>query len=161
MKFAESLERGPHKSLNALCGEWEGVNKVWGTPGELTDEQPVRGTFRPLLGGKFVLHEYKTTVSGGDASGLAIIAYFLYEQRYKVAWVDGFHTGTEIQVSTGQRAAVDLDVHTTYPVGPGEPDWGWRTVIDQPSADTLYVRHYNITPQGEEALGIEFAYRRK
>jgi hypothetical protein len=43
---------------------------------------------------------------------------------------------------------------------PPGPPWGWRTEIAQPEPDRLVITHYNITPDGQEAMAIETDYRR-
>ena len=50
------------------------------------------------------------------------------------------------------------DVLGSYPAGP--ETWGWRTTLTLKVRDRLILRHYNITPKGEESLGVEFDYRR-
>lgn len=39
------------------------------------------------------------------------------------------------------------------------PQWRWRTEF-APGEDTLIVRHFNITPDGNEAIAVEFIYAR-
>ena len=45
-----------HAFLATLVGSCEGSARTWFEPGTLADESPVAGTFRPLLGERFVRH---------------------------------------------------------------------------------------------------------
>ena len=59
MKFDESKSSGQHGELAKLVGEWSGMTKTWFEPDVLADESPMTGTIKPLLGGRFVMHEYR------------------------------------------------------------------------------------------------------
>lgn len=54
----------------------------------------------------------------------------------------------------------EVAVEGSYPAPPG-PDWGWRITLEQPSADALLMRMYNITPDGTAALAVEASYSRR
>lgn len=161
--FEESAAPGgAHHFLARLEGEWSGSSRLWFEPGELADESPVQGSIRLVLGGRFALHEYANTIDQRRVEGIMLIGYDLGTQRFEVAWVDSFHNGTRIMLSKGEtKAAVDaLSVLGSYSDGQGGPDWGWRSAIELTESGELLLRHFNITPQGEEALAVEFAYHR-
>jgi hypothetical protein len=44
--------------LTALVGEWDGVYRLWLEPGVLGSESPARATIRPVLDGRYVVHDY-------------------------------------------------------------------------------------------------------
>ena len=153
-------EGGIHHRLGQLVGEWEGTTKTWFEPDKLADESPWRGTLRAALGGRFVVHEYEGSMQGKPLSGMAIYGYHLDPDRYEMAWVDSFHTGSGIMFFKGQNEGRGYDVRGSYEAPPGPP-WGWRTELQQPEADRLVITHYNITPEGQEAKAVETEYRRK
>lgn len=153
-------EGGVHHRLLQLAGEWEGITKTWFGPDNLVDESPWRGTIRPVLDGRFVVHEYEGAFEGKPLAGVAIHGYHLDGDRYETAWVDSFHTGTMIMFSAGQPGDQQHRVLGSYQAPEGPP-WGWRTEIAQPGPDELVITHYNITPDGEESKGVETVYRRK
>jgi hypothetical protein len=161
-KLEQSKRDGAHALLASMAGEWEGVCKTWFEPGKLGDESPIKGTTRLVLDGMFLLHEYEGTLGGNPMKGMAIIGYSLGEEQWQVAWIDSIHNGTRIMHSTGDKGAPQDQpiVLGSYPPGDGSPDWGWRTTLELREPNNLVITHYNITPQGEEAPGVEINYKR-
>lgn len=155
-----SLATGHHADLAALVGGWSGRVKVWFEADQLASDGVVRGRIRTVLGGRFVIHEYEAQCMDETEHGVAIHGYHLERECYESAWIDSFHTGTQIMISHGIPRAILHGVTGSYG---GEIDgeaWGWRTEIDLKSADHLMIQMFNITPKGEEALAVEFDYRR-
>ncbi len=162
-ELEDSLLRGAHRRLGAMAGEWQGTTRVWfeaDAPPAMEVAQ--RGTLRPLLGGRFLLHEYRYGEGGQAGEGMALYGLHLDAEAFESAWVDSFHTGTSILFSTAAAHAADARFAVTgrYGDGQGGPDWGWRTEIDQPDADRLVVTMFNIAPEGSEAKAVETRYRR-
>lgn len=160
MKFAQSKVDGPHALLAAMVGEWAGVARTWFEPGKLADEAPIKGSTRLILDGMFLLHEYEGGMTGHAMQGLAIHGYSCGEKRWQTAWVDSVHNGTRIMLSQG---AIDASTGKpnflgSYPAPPG-PDWGWRTTLELRDIDNLVISHFNITPDGDESIGVEIDYR--
>lgn len=151
-----------HQHLSKLEGSWQGVARLWFEPGNPTDESPVSGTIRLVFGGKYAIHEYKGTCMGKPVEGMAIFAYNLDLQRFEVAWIDSFHTGTFILFSEGQRNTKDLDARGSYAYITPETEqfWGWRTTIEMENENKLVITAYNISPEGQEQKATETVYER-
>lgn len=159
-QFEASLQSGHHAELAHLDGDWSGTIRVWFEPGKPASDGALRGRIRPVLGGRFVIHEYEGECMGEPHQGVAIHGYYIDRNRYESAWIDSFHTGTQMMFSTGVPMATLHSVLGSYG---GESDgevWGWRTEIEKKSADHLLIQMFNVTPQGEQSLGVEFDYRR-
>ena len=92
--------------------------------------------------------------------GVAILGAHLDAGTFETAWVDSFHTGTNVMFSTGTSQAPRYSVLGSYGDRQQGPRWGWRTEVDQPDADSLVITMFNITPQGEESRAVETRYRR-
>ena len=39
--------------------------------------------------------------------------------------------------------------------------WGWRTTLNLKRDDNLVIQYFNITPNGQEYLGVEIDYKRR
>lgn len=159
-EFEASKAGGAHRRLAAMAGEWEGTFKLWFEPGDPVCESKQTGSIRSVLGGRFLLHEYETEMNGEPISGIAIYGHHLDGGTWEAAWGESFGTGTQLMHCTGP-AAGGFNVLGSYGDGRGGPDWGWRTEIEQPDADTLVIVMTNISPNGEEAKAVETRYARK
>ena len=68
--------------------------------------------------------------------------------------------GDRVMICEGPAVdAGPLEVRGSYPAPPG-PDWGWRTVVETAEEDLLRMVMYNVSPEGEEYLAVDAAYRR-
>ena len=143
-----------------MHGSWAGTARLWLQPGVLAGEDAVTGTVDGFHGGRWTRHEYETTIDGKRETGTALLGFQLIGRLWQVAWLDTWHTGSSIMFFEGvvEPDAGALSVLGSYPDVEGPP-WGWRTSFE-PGDDTLLVRHYNVTPAGDEALAVEFDYRR-
>ncbi len=160
--FETSKNSGKHFLLAQFVGEWEGVARTWFEPDKIADESPVKGTMRLLLGGKFIMHEYKGSFGGKPQEGLAIYGYHLDLEKFQSAWVDSFHTGTAIIFSAGNKGADSMAVLGSYAYVTPETEqhWGWRTEFEFINKDQLIITAYNISPEGEEAIATETIYKK-
>jgi hypothetical protein len=160
-KLRESKVDGPHALLASMVGQWSGVARTWFEPGKLADEAPIKGSTKLILDSMFLQHEYEGGMIGHPMRGLAIHGYSIGEKRWQTAWIDSVHNGTRIMLSQGEvdASAAMPSFLGHYPAPPG-PDWGWRTTLEMRKKNNLVITHYNITPQGEESVGVEIDYRR-
>lgn len=161
MKLTHSLELGPHAALARMVGKWQGMSKLWLEPGKLHEETPITGTMVLVQDGMFLLHEYKGTCMSKPQTGTALCGFSCAEDKWNVAWIDSFHNGTRIMFSEGAVFADEsyIVVGGQYPAPPG-PHWGWRTTMEMVNVDHIFIYHYNVSPEGEEAMAVEIDYHR-
>lgn len=165
-RFNTSLLHGAHARMARMAGEWSGSSSLWFEPGSTAIVSAQHGSLRPVLGGRYLLHEYVWEFEGEPRQGLALLGYHLDDGQWECAWVDSFHTSTFILFSQAERTdsaeAGAPSVLGSYGDGqtPPGPRWGWRTEIEQPDDDHLLIRMTNITPEGEEAPAVEVRYAR-
>ncbi len=162
-KFEESLSTGKHRFLQSLVGNWEGITKTWFEPGKLADESPMKGTMRSVLGGRFIMHEYRGTMEGKPYEGISIYGYEMNEDRFQASYVDSFHNGTSIMLLNGEAGQERFSVLGSYSYKVSREEvqhWGWRIEIDIVDDDNVILTIFNITPSGEEAKGVETVYNR-
>ena len=156
-KFEDSLKNGNHLILNRLQGNWKGISRVWFEPGKLADESEIRGMIKPVLGGRFLLHEYETMLENSHVEGISIFGYDINQNRFQCAWIDSFHNGTSIMISENNQPISPFSVLGHY--GP-DPQWGWRTILDHSTKDTLIITMNNIAPGGMDEKAVEIIYKR-
>ena len=155
-KLKTSLESGPHSLLLAMVGTWRGSSKVWFGPGEPHDVAEIEGTLKPLMDGRFVMHEYRSSMEGKPLEGLCILGYSNANAQWQCAWIDDFHMGTGILFSEGTGPNFNALGHYT---AEGQT-WGWRTEITMPNTNELVMSAYNVIPEEGEMLATEIRYNR-
>ncbi|KAA5535057.1 DUF1579 domain-containing protein [Taibaiella lutea] len=136
--------------------------RTWFEPDKVANEATIEGTIKPVLGGRLMMHEYKSSFTGNPLEGITIFGYDLNTRSYQSAWIDSFHMGTGIMFSKDKTEDSLFNVLGGYEVHYNKEDqiWGWRTKMELEDADTLVITSYNITPEGEESLANEIRYKR-
>ena len=160
MKFAESLENGPHADLAKFAGEWTGTTKTWFEPDVVADESPMTGTIKVILGGRFLMHEYSGSLQRKPFEGVAIFGFDIATNKFQMAWVDSFHMSSGIMFSEGD-AGEKFSAFGTYFTGPNTPRWGWRTELEMIDEDNIVITAYNVEPDSADQIATETRYTRK
>ncbi|MCZ4222364.1 DUF1579 domain-containing protein [Pedobacter rhodius] len=160
-KFEISLEEGSHKILSGLIGDWEGTSKTWFEKDVLADESAAKGVFSSILGSRFVSYDYKGSLDGKPLAGKMIIGFDIPYQRFTSSWMDSFHMGTQIMLSSGVATDKGFSILGTYGSPEyGEQLWGWRTALEILNDNEIIISAYNISPEGEEAKATETVLKR-
>lgn len=149
-----------HRRLHGLAGQWIGTTHTWLDPSAAPEEAPIDAEGEVILGGRFVRLRYASAIMGGPHAGELLLGFSATESLLTMAWIDSFHTSPAITVSTGPAPGADRWV-ATGSYAAGSERWGWRTEISQPTADTILVEMFNISPAGEEDRGVEFRLSRR
>lgn len=160
-KFEQSLENGPHNQLQNLIGIWSGKTKTWFEKDVLADESDVGATITSLLEGRFISIDYHSSLDGKPFVGKMILGFDIPYQKFTSSWIDSFHMGTQIMLSSGDATMNGFSVTGSY----GNPEygdklWGWRTEIQFISDQEFSLTAFNISPEGEEAKATETFYKR-
>ncbi|MCW7480241.1 DUF1579 domain-containing protein [Leptospira kanakyensis] len=160
-KFEESLTNGAHKQLQSIVGHWAGKTKTWFEKDVLADESNAEATITTLLDGRFISIDYRSSLDGKPFVGKMILGFDIPYQRYTSSWIDSFHMGTQIMLSSGEGDEKGFSVLGSY----GNPEygeklWGWRTEIQFIGDKEFSLTAFNISPEGEEAKATETFYKR-
>ena len=155
------------EKLAALAGDWQATYQLRGDA-IFESDTTTHATVTSLLGGRFVRIDYTwdeedVLKENGPQEGSLLVGF---EDEpapgvATIAWIDGWHNGGRIMVSTGVLLeSGGVDVRGSYPDNPEYAGWGWRTVLE-PTNDGWSMTMYNTTPDGEEALAVNAAYTRR
>ncbi|MDI7174549.1 DUF1579 family protein [Leptospira santarosai] len=159
-KFEISKREGIHKEFEFLIGNWKGVAHMIFEEGKIADESPIAGTMKLVLGGRFILHEYKGSFKGEPLEGIAIYGYHIDRNRYESAWIESFGMGTGILFSEGSPRENEWSFTGHYGGETPETRWGWKTYIEKEGNDKLVLFSQNLRPTGEKAGGVRILYDR-
>jgi hypothetical protein len=145
--------------LRPLTGDWQATNHLWFMPGTPAFESHTTLTVAPALGDFVTLLRYTWSHDGTPHEGVMLVRDAA-DSPPEIVWLDSFHTGRKFMtLGAGTRSGTVLTGTGSY-AAPEGPDWGWRVELHAESDGALLVRHYNILPDGLEALAIEARYTR-
>lgn len=148
-----------HRRLARLAGEWKGRARTWLDPAQPALEAPWEGRIGLILGERFARFEYASSMADAPFAGELVLAFESGERVWRTTWIDSFHTGSAILVSSGAASEGPISVRGSWFAGADQPLWGWRTELDDGVDGELTIRMYNVTPEGKEALGVEVLLR--
>ena len=144
------------ESLRTSIGAWTGTNRLF-LPEEPIRDSPSNASVSLAARGKFSSIAYTWDFEGEAQEGMLLIGYA--GEVVTAVFVDSWHMGDKLMLCQGQVGANEtIDVRGSYAVE-GSPDWGWRIVVE-PGDNVLRVTMYNVTPDGDEVLGVEASYSR-
>ena len=150
---------GALDALIALEGRWQATYQLRGDP-SFDADVPTEAKVSAIVAREFVQIDYTWSESGEPQVGLLLIGFDPRTDGLTVVWLDTWHNGNRSMICKGELLPDGgIDVFGTYPGGPGQPDWGWRTRVE-PGDNAWTLRMFNVTPDGIEAPAVTAEYRR-
>jgi len=146
--------------LLALAGAWEATNQLWFMPGTPVHESESALTVTPVVGDAVTMLRYTWSHEGAAHEGVMLVRD-VSTAPPNVVWYDSFHTGGSFMVlGNGTRMETVITATGSY-AAPTGPDWGWRIEVHTSEVAGPLIRHYNILPDGQEALAVQAQYTRR
>ncbi|MDX1417774.1 MAG: DUF1579 family protein, partial [Candidatus Promineifilaceae bacterium] len=96
---------------------------------------------------------YTWSFDSQPQDGLLLIPASLSTSGQAV-WIDSWHMQSGVMICQAALAGSVLSLQGSYAAPPG-PDWAWRIELESAEPDSLQLRMFNITPDGEEALAVD------
>lgn len=141
---------------NGLAGLWRGIMRTWFEPEVLASSEAVLGEVVWVLNGRFLQLSYASQINGKALHGRFLFGYNEITEKYEATWIDDFHMSNGIMFCEGEAAEEGFWVVGSYAVKNVPDRWGWRTELRRPSEHELILTAFNISPDGEEAKGVEW-----
>ncbi|PST83097.1 hypothetical protein C7T94_10810 [Pedobacter yulinensis] len=146
---------------SSLAGHWRGTYRLilnWLPDPDFISDSDL--SVKSVANGKFLVLDYDWQHEGASQDGLLLIGNVNKAQELTASWVDSWGMSGKIMNCNGTISQDGyISLLGAYEV-PDHPDWGWRTEIHCPTADTLKITMYNISPEGEESLAVDSSYTR-
>lgn len=140
-----------HKHLEMLAGKWITVSRFWPAPDADVQETRGKGEHTMVLGGRFLETTYEGEFSGMPFSGMGLVAYDRYQQKYVETWGDTM--GTMILISEG-HCEEDGKVRTM--VADFDDPMTRRRVRMRSVYRIQDPDHYTLEMYGPDLLGREY-----
>lgn len=145
--------------LTTLEGKWSGAHQLWLTPDDPVRECDITATIEIVAQGQAWQLRY-TWFEDTPQDGVLLLTQRTKTPAITAFWLDSWHMVNQHMVCEGEADGTgSVSVKGSYRID-GYPDWGWRITIVPNQDGTWQLEMYNITPEGEEALGVQAKFVR-
>lgn len=151
---------GPqHEALASRAGSWKIEGQMWMAPGADPTPMPATAETEVLLGGRYIVEEFRSTVMGMPFEGRLMQGYDNLNQRYWSLWTDNMSTaywlshGTETSPGEVEFTGTATDFLTPN----GRP----MRMTTTTNADGSYtMKMFDTSKDGGEFQSMELRYTR-
>lgn len=134
-----------HAEFKKTAGTWKTVEKHFMGP------EPMEGkgtsTMRPILGGRYLLQEYKSESPMGKFEGMGIYAYDNMRKEYVSIWIDNMSTGV---FTTYGKKKGDTVTYRGKQKMPDGTTMQHRLTIKEPNPDKIIMTMFGRMPKQKE-----------
>jgi len=149
-----------HEALGAMVGTFKAKTTSWMMPGAPPEESEGTMVGRWILGGRFLVGEFKGSFAGQDFEGMSLMGFDRMRGEYVATWVDNFST-TPLPFSYG--TSPDGKVITMHRKGWDpliEAEIETRDVTTIISNDEHTLEMFSPGPDGKERRTMLIEYTR-
>jgi hypothetical protein len=152
-----------HEFLKKYAGDWDVDITSWSPMGG--QPQMSKGTMKNtiLFDGRYVQGEFAGTMGGMNFTGLEIIGYDLFKNKYTTFWIDSMSTGF---LTTGGTLDASGNVLTETGTSP-DPMTDGKTLQKYKNVTTFMgdgkykFEMFMVMPDGKESKGMEMVCTRR
>ncbi|MEW6071395.1 MAG: DUF1579 domain-containing protein [Planctomycetota bacterium] len=158
MEAAAAL-RPEHAEIAKTAGTWDVENKMTMQPGAEPVSFSGTSTNRMVLGGRYLVEEYKSELMGMPFEGILILGYDNLADEYVSIWFDNMSTWPSI--ARGKKQTDGKVVQTGEMKDVLTPGGRPYRHVSWEEGDELRGTMYDTLPDGTEFVMMEMTYRRK
>lgn len=162
--WAEYAEIGPaHQDLQRRGGDWDVTVKFWYAPGAPPEVSQGSSTVEPVMGGRFVLEHFSSTMPDGTPfEGMGLSGFDNLKKSFVATWVDVMSSGILTAESTSYSedfSRIEYEGMTPDPMAGTYKQQ--RSVETWKDDDTRVMEAWETGPDGTEVKVMEITYVRK
>ena len=151
---------GPEQArLTAMCGSWDVEMTLWPRPSAPSIAAKGTSTIRPLFDGLFIEEKIEGALNGVAFTTLAWTGFNPSTRLYEATRISSTNAARIAESGTYDEKAAQFELKGDYVMG--KDTWHQRTVIQQPSPDTMVATSYLSFGAVPEWKGVEIKYSRK
>jgi hypothetical protein len=145
-----------HEKLAARAGTYTTTTRSWLAPGAPPEETTGSAERSAILGGRYVVEKYNSTMMGMPFEGMGITGYDNVEQKYVTIWVDNMSTG--IFRMLGEADDNGNLVFTGEYKDPVSGETKTMRSVSSPAAGGEKFEMYEVAADGSEFKVFEIVY---
>jgi hypothetical protein len=147
-----------HENFKDMVGQWKiDAEYYWHNP-EVPKRTQASASFKLLLGGRFVQHNFRDSVDGVPFEGIGIYGYDKMKNKFVGIWIDNMGTG--MMHTTGEMDEAGNVVEHGESAMP-QATMKLKMVSTPVKDDKFTYTMYRILPDGSEQRVMVLSYRRK
>ena len=148
-----------HARLAAMCGTWDAEMSFMFQPGRPGITTKATSTIRPLFDGLFVEETIQGMLNGTPFTTMSWTGFNTSTKQYEATRIASTNNARIAETGTFDDKTKQFELKADYPLA-GDT-WHQRTVIEQPSADTMIATSYLSFGKVPEWKGVEIKYSRR
>jgi hypothetical protein len=149
-----------HEHLAMFEGNWESKSEMWMAPGGEATEISGHSENKMILGGRYLVQEFKGTFMGKAYEGLGVTGYDNLSKTYNMVWIDNMGTMMLTMSGTCDGTGKTTTMTGTYPNPETGEDATMKSVMTMADENTMVYVMYMPSPEGGEFKHMEITYTR-